>query len=441
MAAFAHVAPSTQKKLEANFRNRLPAEFTFLAIVYALSTPMEYLVIGGSLGRALSMSALTLALGFALAALATSRFPPPARFAQPLALVAVAAILAQASLLMESQTPYLFVTFAALVAMAAGSVFVSWRWTAVAGLMSAIAWAIVVPKPLLPSTAFFDGTTLLLSAGVSILLCALRIEAYAEIDDLRDQRIRAQGEIAEKTRLLNTASHELNTPLTPLKIHLHLLAAGDLGALNDAQKASVRALERNVDRLAHLVSDVLDVARLQSGSLKSTPVKVDLEAILSDVRDTFEAPAKFAGINLTIDPAGGVSLRADPRRLTQVLVNLVGNALKVSSRGETVHLRAVADGPMVRFSVTDEGIGLTGGQIARLFHPFTHLHENVAGGTGLGLYICRGIVEQHGGAIWAESRGPGRGATFSFSLPATGPPTPVASLAPALSIGARESDR
>lgn len=247
---------------------------------------------------------------------------------------------------------------------------------------------------------------------------ARRAEEERRIASQRLQEIERLEEMNRfKTQLLNTASHELNTPLTPLRLQTHLLRSGALGGLNERQRKSVAILDRNLGRLSALVGDVLDVARIQAGRLKLRPETIDLATLVAHAVETFEEPALARGIALEVAASEPLAVRADPARLTQVLFNLVSNAMRFTPDGGRIEVRALAEGAVARIDVADTGIGLERRQIEALFQPFSQVHEDSRGGTGLGLYISRGILAEHGGAIECESEGPGHGTTFSLRLP------------------------
>lgn len=221
-----------------------------------------------------------------------------------------------------------------------------------------------------------------------------------------------------KTQFISAAAHELGTPLTPIKVQVHLLKQSR--TLSEPDRKSLSILDRNVSRVVSLVEDLLDVARLQSGRLALSRSKQDLRAILADIVESFREPAKHAGVEIDARLAPDLLVDADGKRIGQVALNLLTNAIKFTPQGGRVHVEARRDGSHAVFEVRDTGVGLTGEQIARLFQPFTQVHDTSAlkkGGTGLGLYIARGIVEQHGGAITVASDGPGKGCAFRVSLP------------------------
>lgn len=234
----------------------------------------------------------------------------------------------------------------------------------------------------------------------------------AELQHMRDME-------ALKTQFFNAAAHELGSPLTPIRLQVARLR--ELGAnLDPAARRSLEILERNVERMARLNQDILDVARLQAGRLPIDKRPIEVKALVRDAVDTFEPVAREAGIGLTATCPEGIVVEADEQRLMQVLCNLVGNALKFTPRGGVVALDVNAAGPEVNVSVRDNGPGLTEEQVARLFQPFSQVlgdQQPHGVGAGLGLFICRGIVELHGGHIACRSAGPGHGSTFSFAVP------------------------
>lgn len=220
---------------------------------------------------------------------------------------------------------------------------------------------------------------------------------------------------ASRNQMLRTATHELRTPLTVLVLQLQMLRAAMPEA--DAQQRRVLdVLERNVARLARLVQDIVDVARLQAGTLLQTQ-PTDLATVARDAVASFRAPADAAGVALDLEAEEGVVVEADPQRLGQVLDNLVGNALKFTPPGGRVAVRVLGKPGVALLEVQDTGAGLTPDQRAQLFQPFIQVHGAAKGGSGLGLFIAKGIVKQHRGSIGAESAGPGQGSRFWVRLP------------------------
>lgn len=227
-----------------------------------------------------------------------------------------------------------------------------------------------------------------------------------------------------KTSFINAAAHELNTPLTPLRLQVHMLER--LGRTEDAvgRARAVRILTRNVDRMSLLIEDMLDVARLQSGKLKLERATVDVAVLVRDALETYQAPADAKQVTLNSEGPTTLLASLDGKRVSQILYNLVSNAIKYASPGSTVRVRCSGDDRLVTLQVEDRGAGFTAEQRASMFLPFSQVHtgDQAAPGTGLGLYISRGIAERHGGSLDAVSAGPGMGATFTCVLPSVPPP-------------------
>ena len=243
----------------------------------------------------------------------------------------------------------------------------------------------------------------------------------AELETLRKMN-------AFKTQFLNTAAHELNTPLTPLRLQLHLLKAESMGPLNERQTKAIALLDRNVTRLSGLVGEILEVARLQSGRVRLTPSPVEVDAVVDEVIESFNETAHKVGVGLAFEGTPGLHAYADRNRFTQILFNLVSNALKFTPAGGAVAIDAHETAGFIEVQIRDTGLGLTDEQMARLFQPFSQVHDPMAvtaTGTGLGLYICKGLVEAQGGRISVKSGGPGQGSTFSFTLPVADPGQPI----------------
>lgn len=231
------------------------------------------------------------------------------------------------------------------------------------------------------------------------------------------ERLRAVD--ALKTDFINTVAHELNTPLTPIMTQLHLLRSRLRSAPENARH-SLDVVERNFKRLAQLVQDTLDASRIDANRLSIEFRPLDLSAEVLDTTESFSAAAKAAGIELRVDAGDPLVVQADPKRIAQVLYNLVGNACKFTPPGGhvTVTLRREAGNAVVR--VSDTGAGIDPEEHPRLFQAFSRLEERSGqqpAGSGLGLFVSRGLVELHGGRIWCESEGRGKGSTFAFALP------------------------
>ncbi|MCY4108903.1 MAG: response regulator [Chloroflexi bacterium] len=227
------------------------------------------------------------------------------------------------------------------------------------------------------------------------------------------------GPLEEQERLraefLAMVSHELRTPLTSIKGSAATLldTAPDLDPTEMRQ--FFRIIVEQADRMRELIGDLLDVARIETGALPVSPEPADVALLVDRARSTFLTGG--GRHNLEIDLAPDLPLvMADGRRIVQVIGNLLANAARHSPQSSTIRVGAVSRGLHVEISVADDGRGIAGERLPQLFRKFAaSVSED---DTGLGLAICKGIVEAHGGRIWAQSDGPGMGACFSFSIPA-----------------------
>ncbi|HEX9816267.1 MAG TPA: HAMP domain-containing sensor histidine kinase [Candidatus Thermoplasmatota archaeon] len=223
-----------------------------------------------------------------------------------------------------------------------------------------------------------------------------------------------------KTQLINSAAHELSTPLTPIRLQLHMLKSGERGALTDPQRWSIEVVDRNVERLSSLVKDLLDVARLDAARFPVDMRPTELAGIVQEASESFREPVERAGLKFASSVGPGLIVLADSRRLVQVLFSLIGNAIKFTRPPGSIKVEAQASGSEVTVSVQDTGVGFRPEDRERLFTAFSQIFNpdiGYAAGAGLGLYISKSIVELHGGRIWAHSDGPGKGSRFSFTVP------------------------
>jgi len=229
-----------------------------------------------------------------------------------------------------------------------------------------------------------------------------------------------------KDEFISTVSHELRTPLTSLRAALGLIHSGTLDKRPEKQQQMIALALENCDRLVRLVNDIVDFDRGEKGGLVLNRHPVAPDELLLRAADVAHSAAVAAGIGIRIQSTAAPVL-ADPERILQVLNELIANAIKFSTSGSAVRLIAhnlPAAAPQttgeVCFAVEDQGCGIAPEILERIFERFEQgdgSDTRSSGGTGLGLALCRSIVEQHGGRIWAESQ-LGRGSRFLFTLPA-----------------------
>jgi len=226
-----------------------------------------------------------------------------------------------------------------------------------------------------------------------------------------------------KSEFVSLVSHELRTPMTSIRGYADMLNKGMVGDLSPQQQEFIEAIRRNVERMRILVSDLLDVSRIETGRLKLAPREFDLEEALDAAIDIIhESLEQKQQVFICDLPQSLPPVLADPDRITQVLINLLGNATKYTPHGGTVAVRAwisSEEPDFVRCAIIDTGIGISQEDQRQLFTKFFR-SENPAireqPGTGLGLVIAKSLIELQGGRIWLESEAD-KGSSFFFTIP------------------------
>lgn len=232
---------------------------------------------------------------------------------------------------------------------------------------------------------------------------------------LTDSRTQALASARAKSQFLSIMSHELRTPMNGVLAVAELLRRQPL---NDAAQNHVQTIIDSSETLIRILQDALDLSRAEAGELELTPVATPLRALMDDIEQMWSPRASQDGVTLMIGYEGDTELAAeiDPMRLKQVFNNLIGNALKFARNGMVeARLKAWAEGDDVRMEarVRDDGPGIDADKVDAIFEPF--VHGSGPDGAGLGLSICRQIVDRMDGRIWAENNA-GRGATFAFDF-------------------------
>jgi PAS domain S-box-containing protein len=223
-----------------------------------------------------------------------------------------------------------------------------------------------------------------------------------------------------KEQFLGVISHELRTPLHVLLGYLTLMQKEWAGPITDQQREHLTTMRQTVDLLTRLVNDLLDMSQIQAGAFSVDVEVIELMPVVADVLERIAPLATNKRLALrTRLPAEGQTIRGDERRLSQVLLNLLNNAVKFTPEGGQITLTVQVGPEAMRFEVADTGIGIAEDNLAKLFRRFSQVDMSAtrrANGTGLGLSIAKAIVEAHGGAIGVTSQR-GAGSTFWFTLP------------------------
>ena len=281
---------------------------------------------------------------------------------------------------------------------------------------------IVLQSPGGRSVTTLVNATPIFSEEGEVVSVVVTIQDMTPLEEL--ERLRAE--------FLGMVSHELRTPLAAVKgsVDTLLESASDLDSAEMTQ--FFRIIRDQSENMRYLIGDLLDVARIETGTLPVSPEPVEADVLVDEARSRFQSGGGRS--NVVIDlPPDLPRVMADRRRIVQVLGNLLSNAARHSNVLSPIRVTAAPDGVHLAFSVADDGVGVAAERLPHLFRKFSQLDGEERGreiaGSGLGLAICKGIVEAHGGRIRAESDGPGLGSRFTFTVPAveeavTLPPPP-----------------
>jgi signal transduction histidine kinase len=249
--------------------------------------------------------------------------------------------------------------------------------------------------------------------------------SYAELERKVEERTRALDEAnRHKSQFLASMSHELRTPLNAIIGFSEVLGEKMLGELNAKQLEYVRDIHSSGHHLLKLINDVLDLSKIEAGKMELDLSCFDLSALLADSVTLLRERAARGGLRLELDCDGVAEWVADERKVKQVVLNLVSNAVKFTPQGGAVTVSARRDNGAVEIAVGDNGVGIAPEDQARVFEEFRQVGSDYlrkSEGTGLGLALAKRFVELHGGEIRLAST-PGRGSTFTFTLPERPPP-------------------
>lgn len=276
------------------------------------------------------------------------------------------------------------------------------------------------------SIPVFLGASALQEGALGLCLIVTDLTERRRYRELRksQQALRASEEALRnadrrKDEFLAVLAHELRNPLAPISSAAQILKLESLP--HKELKWAQGVIERQVDVLARLVEDLLDVSRIARGRLELRKERVELDLVLEAALETSQPLIKSATHEVTVSlPPEPIVLHADPVRLAQLFGNLLNNAAKFTRPGGQIAVTAKREGPDVIVSIKDTGIGIQAEVLPRIFEIFAQVRVESAGssgGLGIGLSLVKGLVELHGGSVEARSEGPGRGSEFVVRLP------------------------
>jgi signal transduction histidine kinase len=225
-----------------------------------------------------------------------------------------------------------------------------------------------------------------------------------------------------KSNFLSLTSHELRSPMSVIKGYIQMMLKGNLGTISNEQKKALEIVLRNSNQLDTLIQDILDISRLESGTMRFIPERTNVKNMVEQTIETMQSIADRKNIKINVSVEENTpDLVVDQERIKQVIVNLLNNAIKFSYEGSIITIFVRKTGNNVLFEIQDFGRGIPKDKQDKIFEIFyqTDLErDRKFGGVGMGLAISRGIILAHGGKIWVESE-PGKGSTFRLTLPIT----------------------
>lgn len=281
---------------------------------------------------------------------------------------------------------------------------------------------------------------LLVTVASHVAVAIDNARAYLDLEQLTDS---LERRVQERTQALQSAnerlkeldklksafvsivSHELRTPMTAIRGYVDNMLDGLAGSLTEKQAHYLHRVKFNADRLTHMIAELLDLSRIEAGRVELNISEVNLRALLADVVDEFQRPARERGVAIETHLDTCLPhVQGDRDKLHQVFTNLVGNAMKFTPSKGVITIEIASEGPReVRFTVSDTGSGIPQDELPRIFEKFFRGGSvpPEARGAGLGLAIVRTLIELHGGRVWVESQ-VGVGSRFSLSLPVVATP-------------------
>jgi signal transduction histidine kinase len=305
-----------------------------------------------------------------------------------------------------------------------------WRWQLAVAIGAIAVFVIAVTYGTLTATPLSMhvlglGAIGALTVSASGYLARNRLANFCQAVDLRaanEALARANQALEDANRTKNeflaSVSHELRTPLNIILGYTDLLGDGEFGALGAEAQEAVERVGRTCRTLVFLISDLLDLSRIEAGQLAIRPARVELAAMFDDMRRFVEPRLTGKQVAFRTDAAAGLAVTADHDRVEQILVNLLSNAVKFTDHGE-IRLQAHLDAGQMTIDVSDTGVGIDPAELPILFEPFRQGSAGkLAGGVGIGLSLSAQLAGAMGGSLTAASA-VGRGSTFTLRLPAS----------------------
>ncbi len=243
---------------------------------------------------------------------------------------------------------------------------------------------------------------------------------YKELQDA-NEKLKELDKL--KTEFLSLASHQLRSPLTAIKGYTSMLLEGSFGEVNKNQKDAIDRVFESTNHLTKVVEDLLNVTKIEQGGMKYEMAPFDIKTAASDLARDLSITAEHKGLKLEFSSpeANPIMVNGDMEKIRQVMLNLIDNSIKYTEKGGTITVSVKKDPQYVVFSVTDNGMGISAETLPTLFKKFNRGEGGKVntGGSGLGLYLAKQIIEAHKGRVWAESAGAGKGSSFIFELAVT----------------------
>ena len=248
----------------------------------------------------------------------------------------------------------------------------------------------------------------------------------SEVINERLKQVESREERLDKleSEFIAVASHEFKNPLTVIKGAVNLVREGDLGEVNEKQCDMLRRADEQVDVLNGLITELLEIYRIEMGKLEISRREISISEIVHEVAKEMSIKAMEKDVVIEITAPGGPdNIMGDASKVKEVILCLLSNAVDFSLPGGKVRVKVTEEGGCVRTEIIDDGEGIEDDLLDRLFQKFTTtctINPKKGSGLGLSLAVSKGIVEAHGGKIWAESEGPGKGSRFTFTVPRNG---------------------